>query len=218
MELWLDGPSVRQRRQSAKSKKPSNSLDNERQQQRCMQLAADGQYSKDTKALVSPGPLGRDEHTENVMKEKHPLAQGAPDLSDLAAPSRAQVPEFDSTLVKKMLKSFSRGTAPGPTGLRAQHLKDAVRSAHGDEAIEQITSTCNLLARGNAPEFFAQHLAGASLMALQKPAGGIRPIAIGEVLRRLVAKCFCNVYERDATAYLWPRQIGVAAPLGAEVG
>ena len=47
---------------------------------------------------------------------------------------------------------------------------------------------------------------------------GIHPIAIGEVIRRLVAKCFCNAYERDATAYLWPRQIGVAAPLGAEVG
>ena len=137
---------------------------------------------------MCPGPLGRDVHTDNAMQEKHPLAQGAPDLSDLASPCRAQVPEFDSILVKKILKSFSRGPAPGPTGLRAQHLKDAVRSAHGDEAIEQITSTCNLLARGDAPEFFAKHLARATLMALQKPAGGIRPIAIGEVLRRLVAK------------------------------
>ena len=100
------------------------------------------------------------------MREKHPLAQEAPDLSDLAAPSRAQVPEFDSSLIKKMLKSFPRGTAPGPTGLRAQHLMDAVRSAHGDEAIEQITSFTNLLARGDAPEFIAQYLAGASLMAL----------------------------------------------------
>ena len=95
---------------------------------------------------------------------------------------------------------------------------DAVRSAHGDEAIEQLTSFTNLLARGDAPEFIAQYLAGASLMALQKPEGGVRPIAVGEVLRRLVAKCFCNVYEREASAYLWPKQIGVAAPLGAEVG
>ena len=55
-------------------------------------------------------------------------------------------------------------------------------------------------------------------MALEKPGGGIRPIAIGEVLRRLVAKCLCNLHEKEAYAYLWPRQIGVAAPLGAEVG
>ena len=55
-------------------------------------------------------------------------------------------------------------------------------------------------------------------MALEKPEGGIRPIAIGEVLRRLVAKCLCRIYEGEAFSYLWPRQIGVAAPLGAEVG
>ena len=116
-----------------------------------------------------------------------------------------------------MLKTFSRGTAPGPTGLRAQHLKDAVRSPHGDEALEQITTLCKLLARGDAPELLAQHIAGASLLALQKPGGGVRPIAIGDVLRRLVAKCFCKIYEEEAKTYLWPKQIGVAAPLGAEV-
>ena len=55
-------------------------------------------------------------------------------------------------------------------------------------------------------------------MALQKPDGGVRPIAVGEVLRYLLAKCFCNVYEGKVKSYLWPRQIGVAAPLGAEVG
>ena len=38
-------------------------------------------------------------------------------------------------------------------------------------------------------------------MALQKP-DGVRPIAVGEVLQYLLAKCFCNV----------------AAPLGSEVG
>ena len=54
-------------------------------------------------------------------------------------------------------------------------------------------------------------------MALEKPGGGIRPIAIGEVIRRLVAKCFCKHYEKEASAYLWPRQIGVAAPLRGEV-
>ena len=38
------------------------------------------------------------------------------------------------------------------------------------------------------------------------------------MLRRLVAKCLCNTYEKDISTYLWPKQIGVAAPLGAEVG
>ena len=220
MELWLDGPGMRLRRRNTKASKTSNQpdTDTEQRQQRCLELAADGQYSKAAKALVNPRPLERNEATEKSLQEKHPLAQSEVDLTDLAAPDRAQVPEFDGTQVKKMLKSFSRGTAPGPSGLRAQHLKDAIRSAHGDEATEQITSICNILARGDAPENISQYLAGATLMALEKPGGGIRPIAIGEVIRRLVSKCFCKYFEKDANAYLWPRQIGVAAPLGAEVG
>ena len=113
-----------------KAAKPDADNEDERRQQRCVELAADGQYAKAAKALVSPAPLGRTEETEKAMVDKHPRAQGAPDLSDLAAPGRAQVPEFDAALVRKMLKSFSRGTAPGLTGLRAQHLVDTVRSAH----------------------------------------------------------------------------------------
>ena len=146
MELWLDGPGSRQRRQNTKASKNSNQPDTERRQQRCLELAADGQYSKAEKALVIPGLLKRDDATGKALQDKHPVAQRVVDLSDLAAPGRAQVPDFDCTEVKKGLKSFSRGTAPGPSGLRAQHLKDAIRSAHGDEAIEQITSICNLLA------------------------------------------------------------------------
>ena len=218
LQLWLDGPGAKQKRQGSKNSNSGNRDDNSRRQERCLELAADGQYSKATKALVGPGLLIRDEETLKALKDKHPRAQRPPDLSDLAAPGRAQVPELICADVRKMLKSFARGTAPGPTGLRAQHLKDAVRSAHGDEALEQLTSACNLLARGDAPEQLAQYLAGATLMALEKPGGGIRPIAIGEVLRRLVAKCLCNHYEKEAYEYLWPNQIGVAAPLGAEVG
>ena len=94
-----------------------------------------------------------------------------------------------------MLKSFPWGSAAGPTGLRAQHLLNAVSSAHADEAIEQLTAICNLLARGEAPSFLAAYLGGASLLALEKPNGGIRPIAIGEVLRRLVAKFLARTYD-----------------------
>ena len=30
--------------------------------------------------------------------------------------------------------------------------------------------------------------------------------------------CFCTTYEKEVSTYLWPKQIGVAARLGAEVG
>ena len=41
---------------------------------------------------------------------------------------------------------------------------------------------------------------------------------MGECLRRLVGKVMCGAYQEQAKDYLWPLQIGVAQPLGSEVG
>jgi hypothetical protein len=55
-------------------------------------------------------------------------------------------------------------------------------------------------------------------MALPKKDGTSRPIAVGEVFRRLAAKTLCAAFKEQACGYLWPLQIGVAQPLGTEVG
>ena len=60
---------------------------------------------------------------------------------------------------------------------------------HADEVREQLTGLVNPLARGEAPKPIADCLAGATLIALEKKDGGIRPIAAGETVRRLVGKC-----------------------------
>ena len=65
-----------------------------------------------------------------------------------------------------MVNSFARGMAPGPSGLRAQYLKDAIRSTHGDEVAEQLLAICNLLAKGKVPEPMAQYLAGVTLRGM----------------------------------------------------
>ena len=53
-------------------------------------------------------------------------------------------------------------------------------------------------------------------MALPKPQGGYRPIAVGEVLRRLSGKCLMRLVRDDAQTYFWTGQVGVAVPGGAE--
>ncbi|XP_037975355.2 uncharacterized protein LOC119694031 [Plutella xylostella] len=59
-------------------------------------------------------------------------------------------------------------------------------------------------------------LYGASLCALMKKDGGIRPIAVGSALRRLVAKLGCNAVRGVMSAQLQPRQLGFGVPLGCE--
>jgi hypothetical protein len=57
---------------------------------------------------------------------------------------------------------------------------------------------------------------GASLCALKKKDGGIRPIAIGNIFRRLAAKIGCYKLQSDLHSYLTPNQLGVATKLGCE--
>ena len=58
------------------------------------------------------------------------------------------------------------------------------------------------------------------LVFLQKGKPGlppdIRPIAVGEALRRLTGKCLCAVLKSKASEFFAPFQLGVACPAGAE--
>ena len=53
-------------------------------------------------------------------------------------------------------------------------------------------------------------------MALPKKDGGLRPVAVGETARRLVAKCLCSQVSDAARDRLAPQQVGVALPGGCE--
>ena len=71
----------------------------------------------------------------------------------------------------------------------------------------------NLLPQGRARATIAPLLAGAGLVALPKPSGGVRPI-VGELFRRLTAKCLMYEVKVDAKKYFWPAQTGVIVKAG----
>ena len=61
-----------------------------------------------------------------------------------------------------------------------------------------------------------EHLCGASLFACKKKGGGLRPIAVGETLRRLTSKCISRRVQAEAFQVLTPLQVGVGVPVGCE--
>jgi hypothetical protein len=83
-------------------------------------------------------------------------------------------------------------------------------------ALEALVSLVNKLASGPPPSTFATWLCGAPLTALAKPNGGVRPNAVGEVIRRLVAKFLMTRVKKSAQALLVPLQMGVAVQGGEE--
>jgi hypothetical protein len=67
------------------------------------------------------------------------------------------------------------------------------------------------------PEEVRPYLFGARLVALVKKDGGLRPIACGEILRRLCGKVICNKQkDRLREILLRCSQVGVGVPAGAD--
>ncbi|GJZ24741.1 leucine--tRNA ligase, cytoplasmic-like protein, partial [Tanacetum coccineum] len=57
-----------------------------------------------------------------------------------------------------------------------------------DELVSSITQVVNLFLEGKCPMMLGEYIASAPLTPLVKPGGGIRPIAVGTIWRRLVSK------------------------------
>ena len=77
-----------------------------------------------------------------------------------------------------------------------------------------------MLISGKVPVQVARFLAGGNLVALEKNKPNcppdIRPIAVGEAIRRLAGKCLCSMTKAKAHDFLAPFQLGVACQGGAE--
>lgn len=117
------------------------------------------------------------------------------------------------------IQSFPAGSAGGPDGLRPQHLKDLImdRSGFGATLLSQALSRfVNFVISGEVLDTARLFFFGASLIALSKPEGGVRPIAVGCTLRHLVGKCASQSIREAMGDLLSPLQLGYGTPLGAE--
>ena len=175
----------------------------------------DGLYSKAINALTSEGLASASPEVLREMQNKHPQAS-PPALPLGPVPPPLSLSE---AVVLKAVRSFPSGSAPGPSGLRPSHLREAVSCPAPDRArlvLKSLTIFVNALAAGRTPPSVLPHLCGATLLACRKKNGGLRPIAVGEVLRRLISKCLATASRRTANNYLAPLQLGVSVKGGCE--
>ena len=176
-------------------------------------LAREGFDGKACAALLATGLLPETAETVAALRRLHPQRPppSMPAMHDLPP-----APEIVPEVVAKALRSFPAASAPGPSGLRASHLLEACTAGGSAGFLEQLAAVTSLLARGQACPDAAAVLAGAGLVAVPKQKGGARPIAIGEILRRLTGKCLMSHVRARAREHFFPAQVGVAVPAGAE--
>ena len=205
MALWDSRPVHARRR--------ANSPTPEERRELATALGREGFDKKACAALLSQGLCPHDAETASALQTLHP-ASSPP--SDRPLQSLPLAPDIAPELVARSLRAFPAETAPGPTGLRVQHLRDACTAGSRESFLTQLAAVVQLLAQGRAPSFVAPVLAGAGLVALPKPSGGVRPIAVGEIFRRLTGKCLMALVQQEARTHFWPAQVGVAVKGGAE--
>ena len=78
-----------------------------------------------------------------------------------------------------------------------------------DGLLGALADMANRSLNGLLPSSFAEFFLGARLLSFRKKDDGVRPIAVGEVLRRLVAKVAFRQTLPDAQNILPPIQVGV---------
>jgi len=117
--------------------------------------------------------------------------------------------------VDATIRRAPRGSAPGLSGLRIQHILAVGGEGQGDVAAVVRLLTGEAAVR-RVPPLAAHALAGANLLILCKPgrvdADGLprlRPIGMPAVLRKLAAATLAGAVRSDAAALLSPLQQGV---------
>ena len=155
--------------------------------------------------------------TIEKLKEKHPVCPS--DRRAFPISPQDTHPLRLTSEVKTAVLSFPNGSAGGLSGLRPQHLKDCIGKVLGDQSnklITALTDVCNDILRGETPTEIIPLLAGANLSAFVKKDGGIRPIAVGETIRRLVGKTTSTKLTQAFKDSISPLNLGFAVESGAE--
>ncbi|GJW54540.1 hypothetical protein Tco_0098625 [Tanacetum coccineum] len=202
----------------AESSPPMLDLDGEdldltdRNHKQCKRKICDGHYTAAVRVLSSSGVAPYNDATLHELKTKHPF-MSAPSLLDSHINHHPLIASQD--VVLDMIKSFPRGTSCGHDGLRTQHLMDCLSGAAlaiSDELVSSITQVVNLFLERKCPTMLGEYIASAPLTLFVKPGGGIRPIAVGSIWRRLVYKVSATMIGHSLDGYLVGLQFGVGVP------
>ena len=113
--------------------------------------------------------------------------------------AQVQIPEMENLVkeakVKAVIKKANPQSAAGPSGLRYSHLQAALC----DELVEDLAAFATLVVSSCVflQVFWTLH-PSANLSALGQK---VKPVACGDVLRRVVGAVFCRRYGRKLADY-----------------
>ena len=210
----------------AKQTMPSPSADDPATRRtRAGQLAhCRGGVSKAASLLTAQPAPPRNGKTLEILRSKHPFEfrdevnsgrlEAEAILSDGARSSsgiREVEDPFSTESVSATIRRANPQSAPGPSGLRYCHLQQAMSI----DLVEALSDFSRVVFQGDLPNTFWRLHTSANLSAIGEKA---RPVACGDVLRRLIGGTVCRQYGQAISEKFEPvGQYGVATPGGTEI-
>jgi hypothetical protein len=180
---------------------------------------ADGALSKAAQLVLdsSKGPCSREdvEKIQRCMADLHPQ-ESTDNFPPAPPPVDADDVHVSPESVLQAVKSFPLGSSAGPSGLRPAHLSECLDSQGGGPLAGTLAKLAEKVLCGLFPQDLMVELGCARLIALPKPNGSYRPIAVGETLRRLVGKVFLDKFGKTVGLGLQPIQVGVGVRGGLD--
>jgi hypothetical protein len=167
-------------------------------------------------------PTGAAVDYSDAIKEHLPNPASLGNLSDyVASPGDEQAEEI--CLFRREVKGLKKRGAPGPTGLRPEHLVLLVEGRH----VVHAAAYRNAIRAGAIPPTIRTILATSTFIAIQKGDSlydavgklAIRPIAIGEMWRRLTGRKVFSRLAKEVGNSLAESggQFGIGISAGGEI-
>ncbi|CAI5961540.1 unnamed protein product [Closterium sp. NIES-64] len=182
---------------------------------RCRSRCKVGEWSRGL-ACLTAGELARpSEAMVQSLREKHPAStsevpQWVRDFT-VDAPQR---PPLTADILARTIHTAARASAAGPSGWVTEHLRDTFLTE--PSCLSHLLEVFNQWVAGQVPERARPWLAASNLVGLSKPNGDVRPVAIGEVLPRILARALCISLRPAMASYFLPcNQLGAGTRAGA---
>ena len=199
---------------------------------RATRLVQTAELGRAVKALTSDLTTRTpDQALRKAIQDLHPAGVAPPDAAQPTFAAPAQPPQapprppdparivLTTDAVVWAIDHAPRGSAPGLSGLRPEHLMAAAKHPTCPQAAVHITAMLQRIARNDLPRECPRELIyGGVLSPFEKRGTGkLRPITVGDVLVRTAGRAIARLKGVEARN-LFPKsgQMGIAVPAGAE--
>ena len=169
-------------------------------------------------AAPAPSLVASAEAIKRANEAALPSSSEAPPATAPPAPPPMAPVSSQIFSTKELIDACRRrdpAKAPGPCGLSFLHMRTLF--AVDDSLATKLTAYLNLIVADRLDEVSRNLVVASRCVAVPKPKGGVRPIAVGCSLLRLVQAASLSKQRDAIIKYLYPLQYGVGVRSGLEL-